>query len=72
MSGVEATKVEQILQECRDVFAWTTVDISGIALEVMLYRLNFDPTFHSVRRKKRKMAPKRVTVVLEETKKLIK
>ena len=36
-----------------DVFAWNHLDMCGISLEVMVHKLNIDPSIHPVKQKRR-------------------
>ena len=60
------------LRENSDVFAWSTAKIPGIFPSVISHSLNINPLVRSVKQKKRKLGPKRLTAVRQETSKLLK
>jgi hypothetical protein len=63
--------IVQFLGENADVFAWSHKDMSGISTEVMVHKLNVNPSMHPVKQKRRVFAPERNTAVMEEVDKLL-
>ena len=47
------------LRQNADIFAWSTADMLGISLEVIVHRLNVSSNYRPVRQKWRWLAPKR-------------
>ena len=54
-----------------DCFAWSHEDMTGISSEVIIHRLNVDPSFKPVRQKRRKFAPERNKIINDEVDKLL-
>ena len=54
-----------------DCFAWSHEDMTGISSEVIVHRLNVDPSFKPVRQKRRKFAPERNKIINDEVDKLL-
>ena len=65
------TKLIQFLKENIDVFAWSHVDMPGIAPEVIQHKLNVDPKRKPVQQRRRVFAPKRDQAVTDEVTKLL-
>uniref|UniRef100_A0A2N9GG66 RNase H type-1 domain-containing protein n=1 Tax=Fagus sylvatica TaxID=28930 RepID=A0A2N9GG66_FAGSY len=63
--------IVQFLRENADVFAWSHEDMPGISTNVMVHKLNVNPSIHPVKQKRRVFAPERNTVVMEEVDKLL-
>ena len=63
--------IVQFLRENADVFAWSHEDMPGISTEVMVHKLNVNPSMHPVKQKRRVFAPKRNATVMAEVDKLL-
>jgi hypothetical protein len=63
--------IVQFLRENADVFAWSHEDMTGISTEVMVHKLNVNPSMHPVKQKRRVFAPERNAAVMEEVDKLL-
>jgi hypothetical protein len=61
----------QFLRENVDVFAWSHEDMPGIDTEVMVHKLNVNPSMHPVKQKRRVFAPERNAAVMAEVDKLL-
>ena len=61
----------QFLRQNRDVFAWKQADMGGIDLTVITHRLNTNPSFKPVKKKRRSFAPERQKAINEEVGKLL-
>ena len=61
----------QFLRHNRDVFAWKQADMVGIDPTVITHRLNTNPSFKLVKRKRRSFAPERQKAINEEVGKLL-
>ena len=61
----------EFLRENADVFAWSYEDMPSISTEVMVYKLNVNPSIHPVKQKRRVFALERNMVVMEEVDKLL-
>ena len=59
----------QFLRQNRDVFAWK--DMGGIDPTLITHRLNTNPSFKSVKQKRRSFAPERQKAINEEVGKLL-
>lgn len=55
-----------LLKEFEDVFAYNDEEMSGIDHDVVVHKLNIDPSQKSVRHKKRHRGPARNQVVDQE------
>ncbi|KAL0373855.1 UNVERIFIED_CONTAM: Retrovirus-related Pol polyprotein from transposon gypsy [Sesamum radiatum] len=72
MSKVVETMMVEFLKENVDMFAWSPSDFQGInPEEVIVHRLNVDPTMRPVKQKKRSFGVERNKVIEEEVKKLL-
>ena len=63
--------IVQFLKENADVFAWSHEDMLVISTEVMVHKLNINPSIHPVKQKRRVFALERNTAVMEEVDKLL-
>ena len=61
----------RLLIENRDVFAWLVYEAPGVSPDLACYTLNIIPNHRPVAQKRRKLAPKRANIVLEEVKRLL-
>ena len=61
----------QFLRQNRDVFAWKQVNMGGIDPTVITHRLNTNPSFKPVKKKRRSFAPERQKAINEEVGKLL-
>ena len=61
----------QFLRHNRDVFAWKKEDMGGIDPTVITCRLNTNPSFKPVKKKRRSFAPERQKAINEEVGKLL-
>ena len=59
------------LTQQHDYFAWLHADMTGIDPEIVVHRLQIDPSYPPVKQKRRKFAPERNLVINEEIQKLI-
>ncbi|KAL2246282.1 UNVERIFIED_CONTAM: Retrovirus-related Pol polyprotein from transposon [Sesamum indicum] len=60
------------LRENMDVFAWSPSDFTRINPEVIIHRLNVDPTMRPVQQKKRSFGGDKNEIIREEVDKLLK
>uniref|UniRef100_A0A2N9F1B6 Uncharacterized protein n=1 Tax=Fagus sylvatica TaxID=28930 RepID=A0A2N9F1B6_FAGSY len=58
--------IVQFLRENADVFAWSHEDMPGISTEVMIHKLNVNPSMHPIKQKRRVFAPERNAAVMAE------
>uniref|UniRef100_A0A2N9J0B4 Uncharacterized protein n=1 Tax=Fagus sylvatica TaxID=28930 RepID=A0A2N9J0B4_FAGSY len=56
--------IVQFLRENADVFAWSHEDMPGISTEVMVHKLNVNPSMHPIKQKRRVFAPERNAAVM--------
>uniref|UniRef100_A0A2N9FDC4 Uncharacterized protein n=1 Tax=Fagus sylvatica TaxID=28930 RepID=A0A2N9FDC4_FAGSY len=63
--------IVQFLRENADVFAWSHEDMPGISTEVMVHKLNVNPSVHPVKQKRRVFAPERNEAIMTEVDKLL-
>uniref|UniRef100_A0A2N9F3F9 Uncharacterized protein n=1 Tax=Fagus sylvatica TaxID=28930 RepID=A0A2N9F3F9_FAGSY len=61
----------QFLKNNKDVFAWSHEDMSGINPSIISHKLNVNPTFRPIKRKRRVFAPERNNAIMEEVDKLL-
>ena len=61
----------QFLRQNKNVFAWKHADIGGIDPTVITHRLNTNPSFKLVKKKRRSFAPERQKAINEEVGKLL-
>ena len=60
----------RFLKQNMEVFAWKQEDMGGIDPAVITHRLNFSPSFKSVKKKRRSFASERQKAINEEVNKL--
>ena len=65
-------EMTRFLRKNLDVFAWSTVEMPNISPFVISHSLNINPLVRPVKQKKGKLGPERLTVVRQETLKLLK
>uniref|UniRef100_A0A2N9EHL8 RNase H type-1 domain-containing protein n=1 Tax=Fagus sylvatica TaxID=28930 RepID=A0A2N9EHL8_FAGSY len=58
-------------RENADIFAWNHDDMPGINTEVIVHKLNVNPSMRPVKQKRRVFAPERNAAVMEEVDKLL-
>ena len=61
----------RFLKQNMEVFAWKQEDMGGVDPAVITHRLNVNPSFKSVKQKKRSFAPERQKAINEEVGKLL-
>ena len=59
------------LEQNMEVFAWKQEDMGEVKLVVITHRMNVNPSFKSVKQKRRSFAPKRQKAINEEIGKLL-
>ncbi|KAF8092679.1 hypothetical protein N665_0405s0005 [Sinapis alba] len=65
------TELTTFLRANKSTFAWTTTDMPGIDPTITAHRLNVDPTYKSIKQKRRKLGPERAKAVNDEVDKLL-
>uniref|UniRef100_A0A2N9GNE9 Uncharacterized protein n=1 Tax=Fagus sylvatica TaxID=28930 RepID=A0A2N9GNE9_FAGSY len=65
-----ATK-KKVLIDNQDIFAWSVYDAPGVSPDLASHTLNIKPEQRPVVQKRRKLAPERATIVLEEVERLL-
>ncbi|KAL2230801.1 UNVERIFIED_CONTAM: hypothetical protein Sindi_1674500 [Sesamum indicum] len=60
------------LREKMNVFAWSPSDFTGINPEVIVHRLNVDPTMQPVQQKKRSFGSDKNEIIRKEVDKLLR
>uniref|UniRef100_A0A2N9ELT3 RNase H type-1 domain-containing protein n=1 Tax=Fagus sylvatica TaxID=28930 RepID=A0A2N9ELT3_FAGSY len=63
--------IVQFLRKNADVFAWSHEDMPGISNEVIVHKLNVNPSIYPVKQKRRVFAIERNAAVMEEVDKLL-
>ena len=71
LSAVEGEQLLKILVDNRDVFAWSVYDAPGVSPQLACHSLNIKPEYRPIAQKRRKLAPERVAIVLEEVERLL-
>ena len=61
----------QILIENRDVFAWSVYKAPGVSPDLACHVLNIMPSHRPIVQKRRKLAPERASIVMEEVSRLL-
>ena len=61
----------QFLKQNRDVFAWKQADMGGIDLTIITHKLHTNPSFKSIKQKRRSFTPERQKAINEEVGKLL-
>ncbi|KAL0400191.1 UNVERIFIED_CONTAM: hypothetical protein Sradi_2362400 [Sesamum radiatum] len=70
--GEEAKKeITLCLQSNADIFAWTPQDLEGIDPQVITHHLKIDPSYKSVKQKKRHFGPEKDKIIQAEVSKLM-
>uniref|UniRef100_A0A2N9E335 Reverse transcriptase domain-containing protein n=1 Tax=Fagus sylvatica TaxID=28930 RepID=A0A2N9E335_FAGSY len=73
-NNLPSTDREQLLQiliDNQDVFAWSVYDAPGVSPTLACHSLNIGPEHRPVVQKRRKLAPERAMIVLEEVERLL-
>jgi ribonuclease HI len=73
-SKLPSTDREQLLQiliDNQNVFAWSVYDAPGVSPTLACHSLNIGPEHRPVVQKRRKLAPERAMIVLEEVERLL-
>uniref|UniRef100_A0A2N9FBS8 Uncharacterized protein n=1 Tax=Fagus sylvatica TaxID=28930 RepID=A0A2N9FBS8_FAGSY len=71
LSAVDRELLLQILIGNWDIFAWSVYDAPGVSPDLACHSLNIGPEHRPIVQKRRKLAPERATIVLEETERLL-
>ena len=71
LSPLDRQELLQTLIDNRDVFAWSVYDAPGVSPNLACHSLNIGPEHKPVVQKRRKLAPERATIVLEEVERLL-
>jgi hypothetical protein len=71
LSPLDKEELLQTLIDNRDVFAWSIYDAPGVSPNLACHSLNIGPEHRPVVQKRRKLAPKRAIIVLEEVERLL-
>uniref|UniRef100_A0A2N9HX24 Integrase catalytic domain-containing protein n=1 Tax=Fagus sylvatica TaxID=28930 RepID=A0A2N9HX24_FAGSY len=71
LSPLDKEELLQTLIDNRDVFAWSVYDAPGVSPNLACHSLNIEPKHRPVVQKRRKLAPERATIVLEEVERLL-
>jgi hypothetical protein len=61
----------QVLIDNQDIFAWSVYDAPGVSPDLASHTLNIKPEQRPVGQKRRKLAPEKATIVLEEVERLL-
>jgi hypothetical protein len=61
----------RILIENRDVFAWSVYKAPGVSPDLACHVLNIMPSHRPIVQKRRKLAPERASIVMEEVSRLL-
>ncbi|KAL2242652.1 UNVERIFIED_CONTAM: Retrovirus-related Pol polyprotein from transposon [Sesamum indicum] len=65
------TMMISLLRKNADIFAWSSSDFVGVAPDVIVHRLNVDPTMRPVQQKKRNFSMEKNQVIREEVDRLL-
>lgn len=68
----EASRLEDLLRENRDLFAFDATEVPRISPDITSHRLNIDPECKPVKQKKRNSAPERQRAIEGEVDKLLR
>uniref|UniRef100_A0A2N9IYR7 Uncharacterized protein n=1 Tax=Fagus sylvatica TaxID=28930 RepID=A0A2N9IYR7_FAGSY len=71
LSPVDRECLLQVLIDNQDIFAWSVYDAPGVSPDLASHTLNIKPEHRPVVQKRRKLAPERATIVLEEVERLL-
>lgn len=63
-------QVIALLCKYKHVFAWKTEDMPGVSPDLIVHKLNIDPSITPVQQRRRKFAPERNQVVVDEVRQL--
>jgi hypothetical protein len=66
LSFYDRENMIRTLVENRDVFAWSVYEAPGVSLDLACHALNIMPDHRPVVQKRRKLAPERASIVMEE------
>ena len=69
--AIDKEQLLQVLINNQDVFAWSVYDALGVSPELACHSLNIGSEHRSIVQKRQKLAPERVTTVLEEVERLL-
>uniref|UniRef100_A0A2N9F3W1 Uncharacterized protein n=1 Tax=Fagus sylvatica TaxID=28930 RepID=A0A2N9F3W1_FAGSY len=71
LSLVDRECLLQVLIDNQDIFAWSVYDAPGVSPDLASHTLNIKPEHRPVVQKRRKLAPERASIVLEEVERLL-
>uniref|UniRef100_A0A2N9GAT2 RNA-directed DNA polymerase n=1 Tax=Fagus sylvatica TaxID=28930 RepID=A0A2N9GAT2_FAGSY len=71
LAAVKRKGTAEILISNRDVFAWLVYNAPGVSPDLACHSLNIGPEHRPIVQKRRKLAPERATIVLEEVERLL-
>jgi hypothetical protein len=71
LSAMDGEQLLKILIDNRDVFAWSIYDAPGVPPELACHSLNINSEHRPIVQKRRKLAPERAAIVLEEVERLL-
>ena len=71
LSPIDREQLLQILIDNRDVFAWSVYDAPSLSLNLACHSLNIGSEHRPIVQNRRKLAPERATIVLEEVERLL-
>uniref|UniRef100_A0A2N9GBG3 RNA-directed DNA polymerase n=1 Tax=Fagus sylvatica TaxID=28930 RepID=A0A2N9GBG3_FAGSY len=71
LSPVDRECLLRVLIDNQDIFAWSVYDAPGVSSDLASHSLNIKPEHRPVVQKRRKLAPERATIVLEEVERLL-
>jgi hypothetical protein len=71
LSADEKANLVQFLQKNKDVFAWSTKDLTGVDRNFIEHKLNIDPSVKPRKQKLRKMSNDKVIAVKSEVQRLL-
>ena len=71
LSSVDREQLLHILIGNQDVFAWSVYDAPGVSPDLACHSLNIGPEHGPIVQKRRKLAPERAAIVLEEVERLL-
>ena len=65
------SRLTQFLRQNGDIFAWKQVDMGGIDPTVITHKLNTNPSFKPIKKKRRSFTPERQKAINEEISKVL-
>ncbi|CAL9019627.1 unnamed protein product [Prunus brigantina] len=71
LSQEEKAELAALLQNNKDVFAWSPSDMPGIDPQIICHRLHVNPAIKPVAQKRRNFAPERVAIIEAKIDKLL-